>query len=452
MIYVCQHYTQDSHDLRYALTTSQIPCVLIVLNDDGFLPQDAYCPFTHEIHQASEPIKPLYYNQLPVPDYWEIEGHPQQAKVLNMGVVQAVIHYAKPTHFRVIHHVDWLDPKTGALRCTDRYNQYGWRFAQTIYDADATPTHTTYYTKDKREVVVENHCTGTVIVNEGTPDKPVVSMYPDRIAFIQANFKTQGFALEQLIYNSLGEPFLVAYGLPRTTESDILVWQEPIDEEVPGNMRLILNGQMPRPTRVLVQQRSVYERLMGLIPSEQQTICHYVGKRYPIKARHQFSQTILIYTNSDQIEHIDTLIQHLPTYQFHIAALTEMSSRLLALQAYSNVHLYANVSRARIEQLNQACAIYLDINHYDEILTAVRRAFEHEMLIMSFEETAHERAYVLESLLFKSEEVGNMIAMLKQIETDKTLMSQLLAQQYAQSDHQSQEAYQQAWERANERA
>ncbi len=53
-----------------------------------------------------------------------------------------------------------------------------------------------------------------------------------------------------------------------------------------------------------------------------------------------------------------------------------MSGKLLAYQQYENVELYPNVSSARVKQLIADCDIYLDINRQNEILDAVRGAFE----------------------------------------------------------------------------
>ena len=105
----------------------------------------------------------------------------------------------------------------------------------------------------------------------------------------------------------------------------------------------------------------------------------------------------MIVTNSDQIEHIEILVESIPMVTFRIAAVTEMSSKLLALLAYPNVVLYQNASPQKIQELYQQSDLYLDINYGSELLDAVRQAFEHNMLILAFDQTAHNRSYTAQN-------------------------------------------------------
>lgn len=82
---------------------------------------------------------------------------------------------------------------------------------------------------------------------------------------------------------------------------------------------------------------------------------------YPI--REPF--TCLIYTSSDQIEQIDTLIQSLPNIQFKIAARVMVSDRLKQLLVYPNVTVYAGINYlVELDQeLIETSQVLLDINH-----------------------------------------------------------------------------------------
>ncbi|MCG4779249.1 hypothetical protein L0P10_20420, partial [Eggerthella lenta] len=64
--------------------------------------------------------------------------------------------------------------------------------------------------------------------------------------------------------------------------------------------------------------------------------------------------------------------------------------RLMGMQKYENVYLYPVVKMDTARNLMRKCDIYLDINQGDEILDAVRAAFENNMLILGFNETMHE--------------------------------------------------------------
>ena len=149
----------------------------------------------------------------------------------------------------------------------------------------------------------------------------------------------------------------------------------------------------------------------------------------------------LIFTNSDEIVELTTLVKQLPQVKFHIAAVTEMSEKLLSYQQYSNVELYPNVSRQRVKQLIADCDIYLDINRQNEILDAVRGAFEQNMLILGFDETLHEAQFVAPQNVFKvteAKQMGERIlnallkpALMKElIDTQRKLASEVSVQDY----------------------
>ncbi len=69
------------------------------------------------------------------------------------------------------------------------------------------------------------------------------------------------------------------------------------------------------------------------------------------------------------------MVETLPDFKFHIAAITEMSDKLMQLDQYANVHLYPSINIDRVNELYQLCDIYLDIDEGNEILNAVEQAF-----------------------------------------------------------------------------
>ena len=83
------------------------------------------------------------------------------------------------------------------------------------------------------------------------------------------------------------------------------------------------------------------------------------------------------------------MVETLPDFKFHIAAITEMSDKLMQLDQYANVHLYPSINIDRVNELYQLCDIYLDINEGNEILNAVEQAFDYELLILGYRQTAH---------------------------------------------------------------
>ncbi|MEJ7326624.1 accessory Sec system glycosylation chaperone GtfB, partial [Staphylococcus epidermidis] len=63
------------------------------------------------------------------------------------------------------------------------------------------------------------------------------------------------------------------------------------------------------------------------------------GYLYDYRKQNQFSRNILTLTNSDQLSCIEELVKNNSNYQFHIAAITEMSNKLLELVKFDNIRL-----------------------------------------------------------------------------------------------------------------
>lgn len=104
------------------------------------------------------------------------------------------------------------------------------------------------------------------------------------------------------------------------------------------------------------------------------------------------------------MEHLHELAQLVPDMHFHVAAITEMSSRLMAVGANENVFLYPNVKTQVLDHLFEKCDIYLDINREGEIVDAVHRAFLNNQLIIAFEETMHNAYYTAPTNTFPEKE------------------------------------------------
>ena len=84
MIFLCDYYNQASKDLAYSLQVAGYDATTVVINPDGFLPQGALSPFTYYVEAEEETGKPRFFNQVPVPAFWEISGNNQMARVSNL--------------------------------------------------------------------------------------------------------------------------------------------------------------------------------------------------------------------------------------------------------------------------------------------------------------------------------------------------------------------------------
>ena len=131
---------------------------------------------------------------------------------------------------------------------------------------------------------------------------------------------------------------------------------------------------------------------------------------YPIRE----PLTCLIYTSSDHIEQIDTLIQSLPNIQFKIAARVMVSDRLKQLLVYPNVTVYAGINYlVELDQeLIETSQVLLDINHGEKTEEMLDQFSEREKLILAFENTKYRE---VGQITYKVEQVQEMIEKLREI-------------------------------------
>ena len=410
MIQLFDYFNQETQDLHDSLLAAGYACPTIVIEDNGFLPDDMISPYTYFLGDETGQRKPLFFNQVPVPPFWEISGDNQLARVCDVGEERARIHYASQAGGRLVKQVDWLDKK-GQVKLSDRYNKYGRRFAQTTFKAGQEIFITTYYSVNNQERIVENHATGDIIL---TLDQEPLRIFKSRVDFIRFFLERLEFDLDHILFNSLAYSFLVSHSLTGLKGQDILFWQEPLYDELPGNMQLILENSQLRAQTIVIPDLATYEKAKSLAAADQQQKFLHLGYHYDFKRDNFLRKDALILTHSDQIEGLETLVQSLPQVVFRIAALTEMSPKLLSMLSYKNVVLYQNASLKQIEQLYLESDIYLDINHGGQVLQAVRKAFENNLLILGFEQTLHDRHYIAQQHIFDSSQPAQLAATLEE--------------------------------------
>ena len=131
---------------------------------------------------------------------------------------------------------------------------------------------------------------------------------------------------------------------------------------------------------------------------------------YPIKEPF----ACLIYTASDHIEQIDTLIQSLPDIQFKIAARVMVSDRLQQLLVYPNVTIFNGIHYLLDvdSELVDTCQVLLDINHGEKTEEILNQFSERGKLILAFENTKYRE---VGQLTYKVEQVQEMIEKIREI-------------------------------------
>lgn len=422
-------FNEESQMLYQSLKDAGFQGKMITLSDDGFLPDDVISIYTYYCGQK-EGGKPAYFNQIDVPDYWEIKASNTQGQVFDLNHERAKIFFTNPLHKRLVRVVDWYDD-THVVRCSEHYNKYGFIYAKTLFNKLGQLVSRSYYDKDGVEKVVENFVTHDILLNEDGK----VYMFKDKVQFTLHLLKKLDIHPSRLFYNSLSYPFFVSEQLEAKEHDDVLFWQEGYREDIPGNMQVILNGQSKRTSHIYVQKKESFEKLVSL--GANTNVLKPLGFLYSFKKENQHTNQILICTNSDRIEKLTELVLALPNMKFHICALTEMSQKLMNFDRYDNVHLYPGAKVSEIDKLFDLCDYYLDINYENEIVDATKQAFLHNMLILSFNQTVHNRKYVLPEFIMDANQYLKMVEIIQ----DESHLDLNLNRQRAHAMSQSKEDY-----------
>ncbi len=431
-------YSLESKNLHSSFMATGKNYPAVVIEDDGFLPDNVisvYSFFLGDFKESAQiPGKPRFFNQIKVPEHWEISGNNANGKVHDLKKERGRIYYAAPAHKRLVRIVDWLDD-SGVVRSSDHYNKYGALYARTVFNAKGQRVNKSYFSADGKEIIVENYVTRNIILNEGD----VVRIFQTKEEFVRYFLMKAGLDDKRLFFNSLSTPFFVSQRLKPGERKDVLFWQEPVGDEIPGNMRIILDGKSNRTCYIMVQRRDAYEKLVALGANQEMLQC--LGFVYSLKRKNNHRPHALICTNSDNIEQFEKLVEAVPNLHFHVAAITEMSTKLSGMDIYDNVTLYPGVKANIAEDLFAKCDYYLDINHEKEILFAVQTAFMNNQVIFAFEETKHNLIYTAKEHIYKAADADRMIADLKAVLSDKNLTEEYLDRQHKAALLEKEEAF-----------
>ena len=203
MIQLFDRYGQESRDLHESLEAAGLSHVTVVIEPDGFLPDGILSPFTYYLGYESG--KALYFNQVAVPEFWEIAGNNQFAHILEDSRERGVIHYVEAPQARLVKQVDWKD-LSGRIYQADHYNRYGACFAKTTYSADGQAILTKYQDAKGQEIVLENHVTGDILL---TLPGQALRHFKNRVEFTIFFLQDLGIDTRHLLFNTLATSFLV---------------------------------------------------------------------------------------------------------------------------------------------------------------------------------------------------------------------------------------------------
>ena len=418
IVLLFDYFNTGSQDLLASFENADYEVKAAVINDDGFLPDSVENVFEHFLGDfkgaKNSPGKPLYFNQIQVPAFWQISGTNSSGNIYDKSKERGRIFYAEPKNKRLVKVVDWLD-EDGQVKCSDHYNKYGCCYARTIFNKKSQKVSKSYFDVAGREIIVENFVTGDIALNiDG-----VTKIFKDRTEFVKFYFVKNGLEDSRIFFNSLSVPFFVSNSLPTSKEGkkDILFWQEKTGDEIPGNMKMIFDGKANRCESVVAQSHQSYEKLVKL--GAPKSALKELGYIYSFKKQNNGNPSALICTNTENVEKLEELLKALPEVKFHVTALTEMSGKLLAHEKYDNVIMYPNIKMITLENLFYECDFFLDINHEGEIVDATRKAFIFNQLILAFQETSHGFAYTAPENIFSGKNYKTMVERIKLFINDK---------------------------------
>nr|WP_263314580.1 accessory Sec system glycosylation chaperone GtfB [Mammaliicoccus sp. Marseille-Q6498] len=419
MINLFETFDENTKKLYNTLENVGVDNQTIIIEEDGFLPEHVLSPYQFFSGHIDKMSKPLFFNEVEIPQFWEIEGDNHSAVVKNMGETKARIFYKKDHGFRIVARVEWLH-KNGQIQFIDYYNQYGVKYAQLVFDEHQKRILKRWFNAENKEIIYENFITNDIILYWCGKEY----IFQSKVQFVVFFLKEANIPLDSFLINRLSIPYAVLHEL-QIPGHDYLFWQEKTNGQLPGNMTVMLSNKH-RNSRVIVPSEQEYQKIIELVEESKEYKIIKSGYVYDLVDCQHEKNNILILTNSDQIPHLEDLIITLPNYQFHIVSVTEMSHILMGLNDFRNVNLYPKAMRHTISLLYNKCDIYLDINKGNEILDAVKTAFEHQMLILGYEETLHNEAYVARNNQFLLNDGEKLYKVLKQIENDEAVKTQKL--------------------------
>ena len=413
MINLFEHYSEKEKDLWCALKKSGYDNPTIVLNDNGYLPQAIHSPVRYftEMDSVSEnqSRKPMFFNEVPIPNFWEIKGDGQKAEIFDGYKKKGKILYSEcKGDYRAVRAVEWFNDQE-KIRTIDLYNQYGFLFGKESY-SDGELTLTTYFNAKKQEVILFNHITKTIRVNF----KGKKFVFESFIDFVLFYFELTSLEYTKIFYNSLATPLFIVEALQRKKPNEkykhILFWQEE-SQEIPGNMWHLLKEINSSTKKIIIQNKEEYHRIKKQIKETTmlENKITYLGYLYNLVPRQTLQKSILIMTNSDQITNLEKLVKKLSNYQFYIAARTTMSNYLLSYDQFPNVTLYPTVEEEELQKLITNCSLYLDINSGNEVDKIIRRVFENNQLIFAFEDKVHDKRDINPKNIFDINQVEQMV-------------------------------------------
>ncbi len=397
MIVVFDKYTDNAKKLLEMMRHEDLNVKVVVLNDDGFLPDDVFSPYDYFVYGKNQEVlkeKDLFFDFLEVPEFWEIRAVGVYGGIFDMGCKKADIYFTDPIEKRNVKRVEWC-MESGWKYKIDYYNKYALKYASEFLDVDGNVESKVFYSSENHEMIVEQPQNDTVTLLEGGKTKGFFVSYSE---FLEYYLNELGPEEKRVLFvqNEEGFKFL------EYKSGDCSMWKS-----------------------VWFSNDELLNKYVNMGGKSGHCFCN-IPYEYPLNSA---KGEAFVLTASDRLERIEELIHGLPEITFHIAASTQVSDKLRRLGEQANVKVYPQISRQDLTILWNKCDFYLDINYFQEVQNAVDIAQQNNLLIMGFENTVHNKKLMTEECIFSSQNYNEFIYCIKEIMHNPALMQGLLEKQ-----------------------
>jgi len=409
-----EHYDDKSKELLQSLKTAGINTQNLFMRYDGQLPEGALCPFTYYTQEEDEETSARFYNQVEVPDLYEIRRNGyQSASIYNEGVLAGKINYSKYGALKV-KSVEWFSPTKQTFK-EELYNRSGRHYATNYFYKGKK--YQTAYLKDKKEVLWENHINQLITVQ----DKGKTRQFVGIRAFFKFFMKEIGISnQETFLFNSVSHPLFVLRDLLEKPNA-VCFHQDRNAADILWNLAVELRNPVAI-KQIVFQSEEQYQKAKKDFPNTSIDLQYLSAIGETSRDNKHRLNAFTLSANHQLIDFTELLKAH-PQITFCIAAKTEINPELLALAfEYDNLRCIQEIGNQELLEQLDISDIYLDINQGREVEGIVAQAYANGLLVFAQKSVAKrkDKSIVYESL----EEINTYMSQLSTKESWDKLLSQ----------------------------
>ncbi len=402
---------EKNEELLELMERLAFPCKLVDFLDTDT--EGAYTPDNYYLYGGPLPGRPLFWLDFETPPYWSFKSaNVREGNIFDGGDRIAHVIFREPYENQCISRIEWM--VNGEVYLREFYNAAGIKYADAVVE-DGDDKISAWYDREGN----------TVIRYWPEPDvysvrrKGRECMYGSREAYFKA-FAEDLMAEQGEETVCFYEPELVQY-IPEGKKAVLIQFDRADDKLADGAFRSRLN-------LIAAAQPGLADQIRakaggGAVPQIFEIGC--IIRKPDVRHVHD----AVIVTRSQNIERLKELVEGLPELHFHIAAGTMMAPGLMDFGKYDNVTVYPNSPRTRLLEIMEGCGIYLDINHYLEYDGIVYAARKMDLIVLAFDNTAHQRETMPGRHVYEASDADGMIRDLERLMSEPEYLEERLEDQ-----------------------